>query len=65
VDGFRETTGLPFSTAARPLGESIERGLIEREGDVIRCTALGRRYLDELLQYWMVEVPNDARGGHG
>jgi putative oxygen-independent coproporphyrinogen III oxidase len=60
ADGFREATGLPFSAAAIPLGESIGRGLLEQEGDVIRCTALGRRYLDELLQYWMVEEPTNA-----
>jgi len=63
--GFREATGLPFSAAAKPLGESIERGLIEQDRDVIRCTALGRRYLDELLQYWMVEELNDARSNRG
>ena len=50
-----------FSAAAKPLGESIGRGLLEREEDIIRCTALGRRHLDELLQYWMTEDPGDAR----
>jgi putative oxygen-independent coproporphyrinogen III oxidase len=61
ADGFREATGLPISAAAKPLGESIGRGLLEREEDIIRCTALGRRHLDELLQYWMTEDPGDAR----
>jgi oxygen-independent coproporphyrinogen-3 oxidase len=61
ADGFRETTGLPISAAAKPLDESIRRGLLEREEDIIRCTALGRRHLDELLQYWMTEDPGDAR----
>jgi len=65
ADGFRAATGLPISAAARPLGESIGRGLLEREGDVIRCTALGRRHLDELLQYWMAEEPDDARNSRG
>jgi oxygen-independent coproporphyrinogen-3 oxidase len=63
--GFCEATGLPFSAAARALGESIERGLLEEDRDIIRCTARGRRYLDELLQYWMVEEPNDARSSRG
>jgi putative oxygen-independent coproporphyrinogen III oxidase len=63
--GFREATGLPLGTAAKPLGESIERGLLEQDRDGIRCTALGRRYLDELLQYWMMEEPNDARSNRG
>jgi len=61
ADGFRETTGLPISAAAKPLDESIRLGLLEREEDIIRCTALGRRHLDELLQYWMTEEPGDAR----
>jgi oxygen-independent coproporphyrinogen-3 oxidase len=61
TDGFHQATGLPISAAAKPLEESIGRGLLAREEDVIRCTALGRRHLDELLQYWMAEVPRDAR----
>jgi oxygen-independent coproporphyrinogen-3 oxidase len=61
ADGFREATGLPISAAAKPLDESIGRGLLERVEGVIRCTALGRRHLDELLQYWMTEEPTDAR----
>ena len=61
TNGFRAATGLPISAAARPLDESIGRGLLEREEDIIRPTALGRRYLDELLQYWMTEEPTDAR----
>jgi putative oxygen-independent coproporphyrinogen III oxidase len=65
VDDFQTATGLPFSDAAGPLGASVTRGLVERERDVIRCTALGRRHLDELLQYWMVEVPHDARSSRG
>jgi putative oxygen-independent coproporphyrinogen III oxidase len=65
ASGFHSATGLPISAAARPLGEAIARGLIEREGEVIRCTATGRRYLDELLQYWMTEAPGDARNSLG
>jgi oxygen-independent coproporphyrinogen-3 oxidase len=64
-DGFCAATGMPISAAARPLGESIASGLLVREGDVIRCTATGRRYLDELLQYWMTEAPGDARSNRG
>jgi len=63
VDEYQSATGLPFSTAAGPLETSIAHGLIEREGDVIRASTLGRRYLDELLQYWMTEDANDARSG--
>jgi len=59
--GFCTATGLPINAAAGTLAESIARGLLEREGDVIRCTELGRRHLDELLQYWMTEEPVDAR----
>jgi oxygen-independent coproporphyrinogen-3 oxidase len=65
VGGFRAATGLPIGAAAGALGESIERGLLEQDRDVIRCTARGRRYLDGLLQYWMVEEASDARSGRG
>ena len=65
VDDFRAATGLALSVAAGPLDASIARGLIERKEDVIRCTALGRRYLDELLQHWLVEEPGDARSSRG
>jgi putative oxygen-independent coproporphyrinogen III oxidase len=65
ADNFRAATGLPISSAARPLGESIARGLLERTDDVIRCTDMGRRYLDELLQYWITEEPGDDRNSRG
>ena len=61
VDDFEAATGLPFRAAAGPLGQSTACGLITREGEHIRCTAFGRRYLDELLQYWITEAPDDAR----
>jgi putative oxygen-independent coproporphyrinogen III oxidase len=65
IDDFQTATGLPFSAAAEPLDTSIARGLLEREEDIIRCTALGRRYLDGLLQNWMTEEPGDARNSRG
>jgi putative oxygen-independent coproporphyrinogen III oxidase len=63
VDEFQAVTGLPINAAAGPIESSLTRGLIEREGDVIRASVLGRRYLDELLQYWMTEDSGHARGG--
>jgi oxygen-independent coproporphyrinogen-3 oxidase len=63
VAGFREATGLPFGAAAAALSASIARGLLEIDQDVIRATPRGRRYLDELLQYWIAEEPRDARIG--
>jgi putative oxygen-independent coproporphyrinogen III oxidase len=63
VDEFQAATGLPFSAAAGPLETSVARGLIERQGNAIRASTLGRRYLDELLQHWMTEAPEDARSG--
>jgi putative oxygen-independent coproporphyrinogen III oxidase len=61
VTGFCEATGLQFSAAARALCTSIDCGLLVQERDVIRPTARGRRYLDELLQYWITEESPDAR----
>jgi putative oxygen-independent coproporphyrinogen III oxidase len=50
---FQERTGLPISSIARPLQAAEEKGLIERDLKVIRPSAKGRRFLNELLELFL------------
>jgi oxygen-independent coproporphyrinogen-3 oxidase len=50
---FARHTGLPLSSVAAPLRAAEERGLLVHRPDRIRPTALGRRFLNDLLQLFM------------
>lgn len=50
---FTARTGLPLSAAAEPLAQAEARGLIVQDGERIRPTELGRRYLNDLLQFFL------------
>ena len=52
---FRERTGLPLSEAGYGLQAAEQRGLIARDTHKLGATELGRRYLNDLLQLFMVE----------
>jgi len=52
---FPARTSLPLTTALPALEEALRRGLIERDALHIRPTALGQRFLNELLQLFLVE----------
>jgi oxygen-independent coproporphyrinogen-3 oxidase len=52
---FAERTGLPISAAGRELEQAEARGLLERDHERIRPTALGRRYLNDLLGLFLPE----------
>jgi len=52
---FTEHTGLPIAVVRGPLAEAEERGLIEWSPVEIRPTERGMRYLNELLQLFMVD----------
>jgi putative oxygen-independent coproporphyrinogen III oxidase len=58
---FTERTGLPADTLDPPVAAAIGAGLLERVDGHVRCTRRGRRYLNELLQYFMKEN-RDAAG---
>ena len=45
---FGERTGLPPSAVAAGLAEAGRRGLIERDGDVVRPSARGFDFLSDL-----------------
>jgi oxygen-independent coproporphyrinogen-3 oxidase len=57
-DGFRladfeHRTGLPGSTLERPLAQASGRGLIERDGSVVRASARGRELLNPLVELFL------------
>ena len=49
IDLFQSRTGLPFSSISEPLRIAEEKGLLERDLKRIRPSALGQRFLNELL----------------
>ncbi len=54
---FTERTGLPITGIEREL-EAVERaGLLERDYRVIRPTAKGQRFLNDLLEPFLAEAP--------
>jgi putative oxygen-independent coproporphyrinogen III oxidase len=55
---FAERTGLALATAEAPLARAQSLGLVERDALAIRPTALGRRFLNDLLALFM---PDPAR----
>jgi oxygen-independent coproporphyrinogen-3 oxidase len=56
---FAERTGLPIVVAERALAQAEARGLVERDHERIRPTALGRRYLNDLLGLFL---PEEGKG---
>ena len=52
---FAERTGLPIAAVDRPLAAAEAKGLVERDHVRIRPTALGRRFLNDLLQLFLPE----------
>lgn len=50
---FVQRTGLPLSVVAEPLAAATRRALLEREDSRIRPTALGMRYLNDLLALFL------------
>ena len=45
---FAERTGLPLSVAADAIGAATRRGLLEPDPSILKATALGRRFLNDL-----------------
>jgi oxygen-independent coproporphyrinogen-3 oxidase len=52
---FSERTGLPITAAAGGLDRAEEKGLIVRDHERIKPTELGRRFLNDLLQLFLVD----------
>ena len=54
---FAARTGLPLEAVRRPLAVAEAKGLVERDALHMRPTALGQRFLNDLLQLFL---PGDA-----
>ncbi len=52
---FAERTGYPLALVAHGLEQAAARGLIDADPTVIRPTALGRRFLNDLQALFLVE----------
>jgi oxygen-independent coproporphyrinogen-3 oxidase len=61
VATFAERTGLPISAAGKALAAAEAKGLIARDPLRVRPTALGRRFLNDLLQLFLPDEPRGAR----
>jgi oxygen-independent coproporphyrinogen-3 oxidase len=57
---FGERTGLPITAMRAALGQACERGLLEDDPFRFRATALGRRFLNDLLSLFL-SPPGTAR----
>jgi coproporphyrinogen III oxidase-like Fe-S oxidoreductase len=55
VATFTARTGLPVSAVQAQLAVAEAKGLIERDHQRIRPTALGQRFLNDLLQLFLPE----------
>jgi oxygen-independent coproporphyrinogen-3 oxidase len=56
---FAERTGLSLSAAAQPIAEAVRRGLLDADPALLRPTALGRRFLNDLQALFL---PGDRAG---
>jgi oxygen-independent coproporphyrinogen-3 oxidase len=52
---FEERAGVPLTAVLKELEEAEKRGLIERDHQRITPTALGRQFLNDLLQIFLPE----------
>ncbi len=55
---FEERTGTPLTAVLRELDQAERLGFIQRDHERITPTALGRRFLNDLLQIFLDEAPN-------
>jgi putative oxygen-independent coproporphyrinogen III oxidase len=56
---FAERTGFPLSLVARPLEAAVGRGLLDADPAVLRPTALGRRFLNDLQALFLAGTRRD------
>ncbi len=54
---FEERTGMPLTVVLKELDAAGRRGLITRDALRLTPTALGRRFLNDLLQLFLAEAP--------
>ncbi len=60
MTSFTAATGLSPACLEDAAGNALAAGLLERDGDILRASERGQRYLNELLQYWLPETDHHA-----
>lgn len=50
---FAERTGLPLAMAAKAIGDAVDRGLLDADPVLLKPTALGQRFLNDLQQMFL------------
>jgi len=58
---FAERTGHPLALVRRGLDAAEARGLIERDPAMLRPTALGRRFLNDLQALFLAARPRESK----
>ena len=66
VDGFKSAlfesrTGLPWSAVATQVGSLEARGLMERSGEHWRASALGQRFLNDVIAAFLPSGPTSPQ----
>jgi oxygen-independent coproporphyrinogen-3 oxidase len=57
---YESRTGLAVATLAKAVARANNRGLLEQDGhEAWRCSELGYRFLNDLLQLFLAELPPD------
>ena len=57
---FTAATSLPYAVIETQVHTAIEHQLLTDDNDIIKATAKGQRYLNELLQHWMPDSSRHA-----
>jgi oxygen-independent coproporphyrinogen-3 oxidase len=65
VDGvpatlFAERSGYPLALVSRPLATAVSKGLLDADPTVLRPTALGRRFLNDLQELFLTSPRRDT-----
>ncbi len=60
---FEERTGLPWSDISRPIAQLQARGLLENSGSNWRASALGQRFLNDVIAAFLPPQPLAAQSG--
>ena len=50
---FEERAGMPLAIAAAPIAEATRKGLLDPDPTMLRPTALGRRFLNDLQSLFL------------
>ena len=55
LDDYQVRTGLPISGVIEILQEAKNKGLVNLNGNIVALTSLGKRFLNDLMQMFLME----------